>query len=825
MRKKISAFLLLFSFYHIFSQNATPSDSISRKKIVAVKTSTSPKIDGILDDDIWSNANEATNFIERRPQNGNKIPSEFFTSVKVAYDDTGVYFGARMDDPEASKISKELTERDQISNDDIFGVTINGYNDKQQSLEFLITPAGVQADGKITTDMGEDMTWNGVWFSAVNIDEKGWTVEMKIPYSELRFPKKNVQEWGINFLRLVQRNNTMYDWNFVNNNKGSYMLYDGILNGIENIEPPVRLSFTPYFSTYLNSYDGDSKLSVNGGMDLKYGINDAFTLDLTLIPDFGQTNFDNSILNLSPFEQQFEEQRPFFTEGTELFSKGDLFYSRRVGGYPSKSAELEDDEILLEDPQKVKLFNAFKISGRTNKGLGIGIFNGITEKAEAKILNESTGETRKETLEPWANYNVLVFDQRFNENSSVSLINTNTMRSGSFRDANATGLLWDISNKKNTYNYFGNLKGSWVMEDGTKFGTRGQAGFGKFSGKNRFEFSGLFVTEDWDINDLGFSTSTNYANYKGWYGYRILQPTEKFNNIYVNFNLNYIHRLEPYLYSKLEIYNNTQFTNKKFQSYGFGVETTPIGEKDIYEPRTAGRHLNVPGYFDSWIWFESDSRKKLMFNFSLDYYAYYEKGRNLVAPFAYFRYRFSDKWKVIYQLSPRFSNNEVGYAGESGSTIYMGKRQRNTYENYLYSQYSLNDKMTFSLTFRHYFSDVTYKGFYTLDTDGDLTPTSDFTDNLNGTYNSWNIDLRYSWWFAPGSQLTLLYRNATSNYLDQSRLSIGDNFNELFNEPMLNNFSLKFTYYLDYNRVKHAFKSKKGEVAFEPRNRTKETRL
>lgn len=214
-----------------------------------------------------------------------------------------------------------------------------------------------------------------------------------------------------------------------------------------------------------------------------------------------------------------------------------------------------------------------------------------------------------------------------------------------------------------------------------------------------------------------------------------------------------------------------------------------------------------------------------MFNFSLDYYAYYEKGRNLVAPFAYFRYRFSDKWKVIYQLSPRFSNNEVGYAGESGSTIYMGKRQRNTYENYLYSQYSLNDKMTFSLTFRHYFSDVTYKGFYTLDTDGDLTPTSDFTDNLNGTYNSWNIDLRYSWWFAPGSQLTLLYRNATSNYLDQSRLSIGDNFNELFNEPMLNNFSLKFTYYLDYNRVKHAFKSKKDEVAFEPRNRTKETRL
>ena len=136
----------------------------------------------------------------------------------------------------------------------------------------------------------------------------------------------------------------------------------------------------------------------------------------------------------------------------------------------------------------------------------------------------------------------------------------------------------------------------------------------------------------------------------------------------------------------------------------------------------------------------------------------------------------------------------------------MGRRQRNTYENSITGKYTLNNKMALSLVFRHYFSDVTYKQFYTLNQDGNLTDYNNFTNNLNGTYNSWNVDIRYSWWFAPGSQLTLLYRNAVSNYQDISRQSFGDNFSTLFNEPMTNNISLRLTYFLDYNRAKNWFK-------------------
>lgn len=189
MKSRSLSVLLLWSFALFYAQTVS-SDSIARKKIRAINATEAPKIDGVLDEDIWQLAATAENFVERRPNNGRAESDLFKSKVKILYDDTGIYFGATLYDHEPAKIAKELTERDNIENDDIFGVTINGYNDHQQSLEFLLTPAGVQADAKITTDFGEDFSWNAVWFSAVKITDEGWVVEMKIPYSELRFPKK-----------------------------------------------------------------------------------------------------------------------------------------------------------------------------------------------------------------------------------------------------------------------------------------------------------------------------------------------------------------------------------------------------------------------------------------------------------------------------------------------------------------------------------------------------------------------------------------------------------------------------------------------------------
>lgn len=809
---------VLFFAGFSFSQAQT-QDSISRKKIEINRTHTSPKIDGVLDDAAWEQASIATNFVERMPNNGKPIPDNLKTDVKIIYDDLGIYFGAHMQDPDPENIPKELTERDNIGNDDFFFVLINGYNDRQQSLQFIITAAGVQYDAKMTNGR-EDPSFNAVWYSAVQITDEGWVAEIFIPYSELRFPKKAVQEWGLNMEREYRRTGTRYSWSEVDNRKGSYSLYDGEIHGIKNIKTPTRLSFQPYFSTYVNNYDGDTEVNFNGGMDLKYGINDAFTLDMILIPDFGQTKFDETVLNLSAFEVQYDEQRSFFTEGTELFSKGNLFYSRRIGSAPTGAVVLEENEEITSYPPSVDLINALKISGRTDEGLGIGFFNALTENTYAGVENTQTGETREALVEPFTNYNVLVLDQRFGDNSSVSLVNTNVLREGRYRDANAMGVYTSFTNKANTYNYWLNGEGSWVMEEKTKFGTEGQAGFSKISGKHRVSTEMDFRTRDYDINDMGYSSFTNYINYRSFYGYRYLQPKGFLNNLFLNFNFIHKRRLEPDMYSDFIFNFNSSFTTKNFFSFGGGFESTPFGSRDIYEPRKEGRYLKIPTYYDQWLWINTDYRKKVAVEAVVDWYKYDEKGRGRLIMEAAPTYRISERFKFNWKTSLIFSDKEEGFVTFLEEEIIFGKRNRNTVVNSLESRFIFNNKMGLNLAFRHYFSDVSYTKFYTLENDGELSQISLFENEYDTTYNSWNIDLRYSWWFAPGSQLTLLYRNAISSYLEESQLNFSENFDELFRRPQVNSISLRISYFLDYNRMKNWFGPRKPPQPFERDQKT-----
>jgi hypothetical protein len=792
---------MFFATSWVYAQQKS-ADSISRKQIIAVKINSAPKIDGILDEDVWKNAPVAKNFVQKDPENGKAEAPEFRTEVKILYDDTGIYIGAKMYDPEPEKISKELTERDNTANDDFFDVLINGYNDKQQSLEFIVLPTGVQLDAKLTNDHGEDFNWSAVWKSAAKINTDGWTVEIKIPYSELRFPKKNIQEWGINFARFIRRTKVKTTWNFVDNKKGSFLLYDGVLTGIKNIKPPVRLSFLPYFSTYINKFAGRTTTSVNGGMDVKYGINDAFTLDTTLIPDFGQTAFDEATLNLGPFEQQFAEKRAFFTEGTELFSKGNLFYSRRVGDYPSKSPDLSPDEALVGAIQKVKLLNATKISGRTNGGLGIGFFNAITEKTNVDIINNVTGNTRTETLEPLANYNVFVLDQRFSGNSSVSFINTNVTRVGDFRDANATAVLVNLTDKKNKYNLYGNLKGSYVKDNSKIFGTDISAGVGKIFGKSQYKLDFETISKDYNIDDLGYTGATNYYNFHGNYSYNLLHPNKNFNIINFNNNLNYARRIDTDLFKVMDIQSILSLQDKKFRFYSFGVHVYPFGENDLYEPRTFGKYLFVPASINPFFYFTSDNRKKLSFHFAIDYYMYDQTGRNRMYNELGFNYRFSEHFSLGYSGTSNISNQEKGFVDNQNSNIYIGTRNRSTVTNGVTSQYTFNNKMLLSFSLRHYYTEVNYTAFGILQDNGRVTIVNNYQTN-NQTYNAWNVDFRYSWYFAPGSQITLLYQNAAQDDLSYSKINFRNNFRNLFSEPMNNTLSLKITYYIDYNSLRN----------------------
>ena len=411
------------------------------------------EIDGELNEAFWSNAQVAYDFIQNSPVAGaNSIRK---TVVRMGYDNSALYIGAEMFD-ERDSMSFTLSQRDDPGNADWFGVVIDPYHAGTIGFAFSVTSAGVQID-ELHQVSSIDETWNAVWQSEVSIKDDRWVAEIKIPFSALRFPKKELQTWGINFMRTIRRQRESSHWNYYNPQGINLISQLGTLEGISGVESPVRLSLTPYVSGYIENFNGSNGYTLNGGMDLKYGLNEAFTLDLTLVPDFGQVQFDQQVLNLSPFEVQFNENRQFFTEGTELFNKQSLLYSRRVGGVPINyggvNAQLDSNETIIENPGQTQLINATKLSGRTKKGTGIGVFNAITKPMEAVIENNETFERRRIETAPATNYNVFVLDQNLKHNSTITFTNTNVLRNGSTYDANVSALGGDFFTNGQRYNY------------------------------------------------------------------------------------------------------------------------------------------------------------------------------------------------------------------------------------------------------------------------------------------------------------------------------------------------------------------------------------
>ena len=361
-----------------------------KKQLAAKRINSTIKIDGVIDEPDWKTAPVADKFIALRPVPFIPESPDNATEIYFLYDDEGIYVGGYLHEKTKDSIAAELAGRDGFGNNDFVGVIFDTYHDKLNGFEYFVTPLGEQWDAKVSTN-NEDFGWNAVWESKAKLLTDGWSFEMFIPYSAIRFGKKNVQDWGLNIVRKRQKSGQQLFWQSIDPNTNGFLTQEGLFTGLENIKPPLRLQFSPYFSSYLN-HDGTAakdktNTTFNGGMDVKYGINQAFTLDMTLIPDFGQVQSDNRILNLTPFEQRFNENRAFFTEGTELFGKGNLVYSRRIGIEPryKKWLSPKPNETIIEDPGQAKIINATKVSGRTQKGLGIGVLNAVTQNQYTKF--------------------------------------------------------------------------------------------------------------------------------------------------------------------------------------------------------------------------------------------------------------------------------------------------------------------------------------------------------------------------------------------------------------------------------------------------------
>ena len=799
MPKFYSSILLFFVFinFNLYSQKKT----LQAKSIIENIT-----IDGKINEKVWETAPIATDFIMYQPDNGKPISENKKTEVKVLYDNNAVYISAVLYDDEPNKISRELTNRDVFGVSDHFSVSINGNNDGQQDFRFYVSAAGVQMDC-LATEGNEDYNWDAIWDSEVKITNFGWVVEMKIPYAALRFSKAAKQTWGLNFMREIKRDFQKYTWNFVDAKIGAVIVQAGTLEGIENIKTPTRLFIIPYASAYYQQDDYTSDKTFKAGLDIKYGINDAFTLDAILVPDFGQTKFDNAILNLEPFEQQFDENRAFFTEATDLFSKGNLFYSRRIGGSPIVgSIELQNqlpvNEEITNFPSTVDLINAVKVSGRTEKGLGIGFLNAVTEKTYAKILDNTTNKTRKEVIQPLTNYNVLVFDQRFNQNSSVSFINTNTTRNGGFRDANVSALLFDLNTKANTYKISGDFKYSSINELEDYDGFKTQLNFAKTSGKYRYLFNGKYLSENYDINDLGIIFVNNYHATYAEMSYRIINPTKVFNSLKATQDIN------------LDIQNTTgKFQEAWYQAkliattvknhYIEGLfQVNPLDRYNFYEPRVYGRYVYVPKSVIGYAQFYSNDNRAFHYEIEVAAEKFDEENRNTYKLFGGVKYRFNDKLSLSYNFQYTHRVNDRGRVGFENNEIIFAERNREIIDHYFTGKYSITNKMTFNLIARYYWAYSENHEFFTLQDEGHLTPNPTYSENKNRNLNSWNLDFSYSWWFAPGSELSILYRNYALEDTTLVERNVGSNLTNLFNTNLTNILSVSVRYFIDYNSLK-----------------------
>lgn len=789
------------------------------RSLDAWRTRESPKIDGKRDDVAWKeNLGVRTeHFIQFEPENGK--PSSYPTEVNLIYDDAAIYIGFRLYDPSPEKIPQELGMRDDMNrNADQIYIAFDTYGTGQNALSFGVTSAGVQFDFSMYPN-GEDLNWDAVWNSAVGFEDSAWVVEMEIPYMALRFPKEEVQEWKMNIMRSIKRQQERSFWSYIDNSVTGMVNQFAPLHGLTNINPPLRLSLSPFVTSYL-TYDQAGETSrtyITGGLDLKYGINESFTLDMSLIPDFGQVQSDNVVLNLTPFEVRFDENRPFFTEGTEIFNKGDLFYSRRVGqSFGIFRPQLAENEILTHSPLDAPLLNAVKISGRTKKGLGVGFFNSVTNRTFTKIKNTETGRERKVMTDPLTNFNVFVLDQNLKNNSAISLINTNVKRADGGRDSNVTGLDFRLRDSTNTYQIsgFGAVSHLSDIETDNETGYKYFLSLEKISGTYRFEAGRNVESHHYNPNDLGFLQASNKTEHFAEGSYNFFTPRWKFNQLRYRIRLTHTQLYKPREFITIVAGNELSAEFRNFWSFTLGLESTPLGYDDYFEARVNDQVFAKAPEHEVYAYLKSDTRKRLSFSANMSLFRVSKWNAHAKL------FGFTPHFRVNNRLSfshDFFYHNKSGYKGfathikKNGQLqdVVMGTRDLQTVSNTFTTRYTINNKMGLSVRIRHYWSKVNYNHFFSLAKQGHSEETGYSGLNEEGgslhdeNFNSLNVDMVYQWQVAPGSFINIVLKDTSfrnTNIADEAWMH---NLNEALSYDHNYSVSAKLIWFIDYLKVKN----------------------
>jgi hypothetical protein len=839
----------------------------------AVRAVAAPVLDGRGDDAVWENAPEITAFRQFEPnEDGNPT---YETSAKVAFDDRNLYVLLHAKDPHPDSIVAQLTRRDQGSPSDWLMVLIDSYNDHRTGFEFHVNAAGVKRDVSIVNDGDEDMSWDGVWDVATAIVSDGWTAEFRIPLSQLRFPPNGSPTFGMMFVRDIGRSKERISWPALRKSKGGVVSQFAEVSGFAGLTSPRRLELTPYTviktvpqhqvdgGGATTGYDRANLSTV--GADIKYGVSSNFTLDATINPDFGQVEADPSNLNLSAFETFYSERRPFFMEGAGLFrfdvncndgNCSGLFYSRRIGRRP----HLNDDIQGNYDPaasvsQSTPILGAAKLTGRTESGLQLGVFDAVTD--QRKAYGPAIGSL---VAEPRTNYLVGRVAQDFRHGkSSIGIMATATNRSlddftsrSLARSAYVAGIDARHRFLKDNYELSGFVAASTVSGtpgaidilqldsrhnygrpdanlpyDSTATRLGGIAeniSFNKIGGGiTRFNFSYRTLSPGFEINDVGYLSRADQRSFSGWQGLQFNKPKSWYRQARLNFN-----EWAGWTTDGLqtELGGNINYHIQLPSTWWIHTGISSNGWVPTYDDRASrgGPAVRSSKSLSPWLGFEGDSRKRITPNFFMG--AFQADGNRSHGFFVdpQLDYRASDR--LTFSAGPHFQHdiNDTQWFGRfdtmnsdaSYSTHYSFARlDQRTLSMTTRFDYTATPTLTFQayvapyVTVGHYsklreLADpraASYADRYKLYTPYDYADPTAFAgyDASAGDFNykALNTNAVVRWEYRPGSSIFVVWQQGREQYdRNYGEFAARRDYRDLFRAHPDNTFLIKASYWL-----------------------------
>jgi hypothetical protein len=830
----------------LFSAAVSASPRPATVAATPVPEAAAIKLDGAFTEDVWETVPAISDFRQRDPKD-DAAPT-YATDMKVVYDASNLYVAVRAHDPEPARLVGMRTRRDTSSPSDWIRIIVDSFHDRRTAFEFGVNPAGVKTDSYWYNDGNQDDGWDAVWDVAVSRDKDGWRAEFRIPFSQLRYRPSENATFGFAVVRQIGRLNETDTWPLISKSANGYVSSFGDLTNLKLNQTPKRLELVPYLLGQVNTQPAepgnplvsshDQKATV--GADLKYAVRPGITLTATVNPDFGQVEADPAVVNLSGFETFFSERRPFFVEGSGMFtfdldcndgSCSGLFYPRRIGRAPRGFPELSSG-MNARVPQQTTILGAGKLTGRVGK-FSIGAMNALTADEEATIAN-GTLRTRQ-SVEPLATYSVVRARREFANQSTIGFMATGTTRRlTTFTDflpgeAFTGGLDWDLRLKKryaiqgywagssvhgsasairqlqeSTVHGFQRPDATHLEEDLTRTSLNGNAGsvaLGKIGGsKIRFNSVVSYKSPGFDINDVGFLRRADTRSMSNWMQWRNDKPSKYLRSFRWNLN-----QWGTWNFGgdRLDFGGNVNAHWMFANNWATGMGLT--GNRQSFDDRAT--RAGGPGAYGNpnwtyWQYVNSDERKRLMLsnfmNVGGDGHGSSWRGvsPNLTfRPASFLSVSGGVDWSHNIQASQWIENATDG-------RYIFGSLDQTTVSLTTRVNYTITPQLSVQIYAAPFVSAGDYGSFKHLVNGravryADRYAPTEYDANPDFNFRSFRTTNVLRWEYKPGSALFVVWQQGREDVVDAGQFQFGRDFRGVFGAPSRNVFLVKWSYWIN----------------------------